>query len=208
MLPISNNNHNDNHNDKKIAQVIGTALEQLAVVYVVMPLLPPASHPYGNSAISNTMAMLGQSGDAADDMYYLHGHSTVAYGAGMLPQHTPLILLPKVMPKSHEEAQAPSNQEVMHAALALAGLHWCLSRGLCIEMNPPVTIMIAVLRQRQHEYADKAGEVWSMAAVALWGQFVGTVACVAFVALFAPRHTKFWPGILASGGPKREARNV
>ena len=145
-------------------ELIGTALEHMAIVYVILPLLPPASsspttNPTTNSSNSNNN---NQSG---------------------------LRMLRKVKPKSHHESQAPPNPMVMHASLVFAGLHWCLSKGLCIEMSPMVTLLVAILRSNagHHENA------WSLAIVAIWAQFVGVGLCVAYVSLFAPRETKYWP---------------
>jgi glycerol uptake facilitator-like aquaporin len=177
-------------------EAFGTALEQLAVVYVVMPLLPPAGYHHQQQP---------QAPPSPPDDALLPPPPTPPWAAPPAEQqqhkHPFLIRLPKILPKSHSQATAPSNPEVMHAALSLAGLHWCLTRGLCIEMNPPLTVLVAILRQRQPDYADKAGYVWSHAAVALWGQCVGTIACVVFVAMFAPRRTKFWPSLLSGPQP-------
>ena len=127
-------------------ELIGTALEHMAIVYVVLPLLPPASSPFS---------------------------------------------VRKVKPKSHHEAQAPPNAMVMHASLVFAGLHWCLSKGLCIEMSPMITLLLAILRTTTHDTAFE--NAWPQAIVAIWAQAVGVGLCVAYVALFAPRETKYWP---------------
>ena len=140
-------------------ELIGTTLEHMAVVYVILPLLPPAHHHNHN---------------------HNNNHSRP----------------PRVKPKSHPDTKAPSNQVVQHAAVAFAGLHWCLSRGFCIEMSPMVTLLIAVLRAQTLTAAapfDTLAHVWTAAAVALWAQAVGVLLCVAYVALFAPREPRAVP---------------
>jgi hypothetical protein len=198
-------------------EAFGTAIEQMAAVYVVMPLLPPSSHHLLHQSLTLMNPSSGGGGGSSSMMTMMmnthnnHHHNGLEGGesavaaaphssASPTSSSSPIMLLPKIKPKSHEDTHAPSNQEVMHASVALSGLHWCLTRGLCIEMNPLMTLMVAILRQRQHEYADKAGAVWSEATVAMWGQLVGTVLCIVQVALFAPRHTKYWPGMLSGGG--------
>ena len=147
-------------------EAIGTALEHMAVVYVILPLLPPAhTSSAAVGIVDPDLRILGVRVPSA-----------------------------KVKPKSHADAQAPSNPMVLHAALVFGGLHWCLSRGFCIEMTPLTTVTLAVLRS-QPPGADVAA-VWAAATLALWAQAVGVAVCVAYVALFAPRETKFWPGML------------
>lgn len=156
-------------------ELIGTTLEHMAIVYVILPLLPPAHH-----------------------------HSTAV-------AESLRFVFPKVKPKSHHETQAPSNQVVLHAALVLGGLHWCLSRGMCIEMSPLQTLLVMILRWQKkglstpvgHDSSSSVGvasssyhEVWSTATVALWAQAVGLLLCISYVLLFAPRETKYWPAIL------------
>ena len=135
-------------------EVIGTTMEHMAVVYVILPLLPPA-------------------------------HVHLSYPS--LQQQQQQRGLPRVKAKSHHETQAPSNPMVMHAALTFAGLHWCLSRGFCIEMSPMVTLLVLLLRCNAKDAGDRMGLFWSVATISLWAQVVGVLACVAYVALFAPR---------------------
>ena len=123
-------------------ELVGTMVEHLAVVFVLMPLLPPTSP--------------SEQG--------------------------------KVRPKAHQDTPPPSNAAVMHAAVTFAVLHWCLWRGLCVEMSPPTTLLVAILRGH-HTH-------WETVRMALWGQAVGLGACMAYAALFIPRETKYWPGRL------------
>ena len=133
-------------------EVIGTTMEHMAVVYVILPLLPPA-------------------------------HVHLAYPSLQQQQRG----IPRVKAKSHHETQAPSNPMVMHAAFTFAGLHWCLSRGFCIEMSPMVTLLVLLLRCNAKDAGDRIGLFWSVATISLWAQVVGVLTCVAYVALFAPR---------------------
>jgi glycerol uptake facilitator-like aquaporin len=126
-------------------ELVGTMVEHLAVVFMLMPLLPPTSP--------------SEQG--------------------------------KVRPKAHQDTPPPPNSAVMHAAISFSVLHWCLWRGLCVEMSPPLTLMVAILRgSRAH---------WDVVSMALWGQAVGLGACMAYAALFIPRETKYWPARFTNG---------
>ena len=131
-------------------ELIGTLIEHLAVVYVLLPLLPPTSKPGGD--INN---------------------------------------MRKVKLKSHPDTQPPSNSAVMHAAITFSTLHWCLWRGLSIDMNPTMTLTIATLRSQRP--AANVGAIWTTALIALWGQLVGVCLCVLYAALYVPREIKYWP---------------
>ena len=130
-------------------ELVGTMVEHLAVVFVLMPLLPPSAPTEQG----------------------------------------------KVRPKAHMDTPPPSNAAVMHAAVTFTALHWCLWRGLCVDMSPPTTLLLAFLR----------GEAtcWDGVAMALWGQAVGLGACMAYAALFIPRETKYWPSrsLIGARGP-------
>jgi hypothetical protein len=121
-------------------ELLGTMLEHLAVVYVLLPLLPPAT-----------------------------------------PSHR---TFPKVKPKAHPDTQPPANASVMHAALVIAVLHWCLWRGFGVEMNPCLTMLIALLYPAHG---------WDFVVISLWGQAVGVGACLLYAGLYVPRDTKLWP---------------
>lgn len=157
-------------------ELIGTALEHMAVVYVILPLLPPAHHHHQQP--QQPFVAVGASS------YYYPPPPAAAVGATTNQ-------LRKVKPKSHPESKAPSNPVVLHAAIAFSGLHWCLSRGFCIEMTPIATALVAILRaQSLHEPFGSIELVWTTAAVSLWAQAVGVLLCVAYVALFAPREPR------------------
>ena len=129
-------------------ELVGTMVEHLAVVFVLMPLLPPTSP--------------AEQG--------------------------------KVRPKAHQDTPPPSNAAVMHAAVTFTVLHWCLWRGLCVEMSPPITLLVALLRGT-HTH-------WETVRMALWGQAVGLGACMAYAALFIPRETKYWPARSVTTGAR------
>jgi hypothetical protein len=127
-------------------EALATMLEHMAVVYVIMPLLPPPAQQQ-------------------------HG-----------------FMFPKVKPKSDHATKAPPNHAVMHAAVTFASLHWCLWRGFGTEMNPSITLVLAYLRKQQgvDEHA------WEHATMAVWGQIVGLVMCIAYTAVYFPRESKMW----------------
>ena len=164
-------------------ELIGTTLEHLAIVYVILPLLPPAHHHH-----------------------HTHHHSSSTAAVDSLR-----FVFPKVKPKSHHETQAPSNPVVLHAAIVLGTLHWCLSRGMCIEMSPLQTLLITILRWQNkgggllatesnstdyHHHGEKYHHVWEEFTISLWAQMLGLLICICYVMLFAPRETKYWPAIL------------
>ena len=133
-------------------ELVGTLIEHLAVVDVLLPLLPPLGVVAASAAAQK-----------------------------------------KVKPKSHPDTQPPSNSAVMHAAITFSTLHWCLWRGLSIDMSPTMTLLVAILRSQQPQNQGHVGGIWGTAVVALWGQFVGVCVCVLYAALYVPRETKFWP---------------
>jgi glycerol uptake facilitator-like aquaporin len=182
-----------------VMETIGTALEHMAVVYVVLPLLPPAHSKQHNSDTAapqaTQTAMATPMAAMRHPPYYYYFPNQQGLVANSLR-----FVSPRIKPKSHADAQAPSNQSVMHAAITFAGLHWCLTRGLSIEMNVPMTVLLAILRlEKDPAYSGQTSLVWSEVTAAIWGQVVGVSLCVTYVALFAPRETKFWPALLSGG---------
>ena len=126
-------------------ELVGTLVEHMAVVYVLLPLLPPSQHP-------------------------------------TLAAQNLLRVFPKVKPKSHSDTRAPSNQAVVHAAVILSTLHWCLAWGFCVEMAPMGTLARSVVLSAAHHEST-----WDEAILAWWGQVVGVAVCLVYVALYTPR---------------------
>ena len=84
----------------------------------------------------------------------------------------------KVRAKHHHETEAPLLGEVMHASLAFAGIHWTLRLCFMSEMNPLVTVAKACVW----------GHGWDEALLMLWGQGVGVVVALIYIAnYYAPR---------------------
>jgi len=97
----------------------------------------------------------------------------------------------------------------MHAAITMSTLHWCLWRAFCVEMNPCVTLLLALMRQKQEQdlasssgstshalnsgSSDNNDTIWMHAKMALWGQAVGIFLCIVYIAMYAPRESKYWP---------------
>lgn len=183
-------------------ETIGTVLEHMAVVYVILPLLPPAHGPQQQSHhhhhrhhhhpnLNNTTNDNFNNNNNAYPSYY-HPYRQQPLVEGQYNNNNNDAYEPsgwrgvrRVKPKSHHEAQAPHNSTVLHAALVFAGLHWCLSRGFCIEMTPLTTLLLAILRSARE--GDAATSAWATATIALWAQAVGVLVTVSYVALFAPR---------------------
>jgi glycerol uptake facilitator-like aquaporin len=142
-------------------ELIGTLIEHLAVVYVLLPLLPPLSTSTSETVVRNTTTTPAK------------------------------LMIRKVKLKAHPDTQPPSNSAVMHAAITFSVLHWCLWRGLSIEMSPTMTFVIATLHSAHH--TKPIDLIWSTALVAMWGQLVGVCLCLLYAALYVPREIKFWP---------------
>jgi len=100
------------------------------------------------------------------------------------------FLFPKVKPKSDHATKAPSNPVVMHSALTFSALHWVLWRGLNVEMNPAISLVLAFLRAKQD--ALHAEAEWHHVTIAVWGQIVGIALCITYTALYFPRESKMW----------------
>ena len=59
-------------------------------------------------------------------------------------------------------------------AFAFATLHWCLWKTFDTEMNPAVTILLTMMRAKQHPDHDP----WAHCVMALWGQVLGLLLCL------------------------------
>ena len=124
---------------------LGSAVEHIAVMYLVLPMLPLAQRP-----------------------------TAIAEGLRFLFYRT----------RSKRDSNTPpSTPMIVHAALIITALHYVLQRGLCAEVNPFATIMLAMAMRQQDNHHD----VWAHAGIAVWGQLVGVGFAAAYLAAFAPR---------------------
>ena len=90
----------------------------------------------------------------------------------------PMVSQGRVRAKHHHETEAPELHEVMHAAVAFAGIHWGLRLSFMGEMNPLVTVARACILWHG----------WEEALLLLWGEAVGVlVAMVYIMNYYAPR---------------------
>lgn len=92
----------------------------------------------------------------------------------------------------------PPMASVVNAALVITILHYILQRGLCAEVNPFATIMLAMAMRLQQEEKgivgaghEKKGSVWAHAGIAVWGQVVGVGITAAYLIAFAPRLPRY-----------------
>lgn len=98
----------------------------------------------------------------------------------------------RVQPKSHPDTDEPSNQVVMHAALAFAGVHWSLRLSFLSEMNPGVTLVKATVWAWQqdklaHGHVEEAKhEIWNECLMAVWGQVVGFLIAMVYIVHYLP----------------------
>jgi len=84
----------------------------------------------------------------------------------------------RVRAKTHHETEAPMLDEVMHAALAFAGIHWSLRICFMCEMNPLVTLV---------KYAIW-NQGWEECLMQVWGQILGVgIAWVYIANYYSPR---------------------
>ena len=90
----------------------------------------------------------------------------------------PAVSHGRVRAKHHHETLAPALQDVMHAALAFAGIHWALRLSFMSEMNPLATIV-------RHTLWNQG---WEECTMAIWGQGVCVlVALIYIVNYYSPR---------------------
>jgi len=80
----------------------------------------------------------------------------------------------RVRPKHHYETEPPQLGEVMHASVAFAGIHWTLRLCFLSEMNPLVTVTRACVW----------GQGWDEAMMMLWGQGVGVLVALIYIAKY------------------------
>lgn len=96
----------------------------------------------------------------------------------------PLLGQGRVRAKHHHETEAPLLVEVMHAAVAFAGLHWTLRLSFMSEMNPLVAVVKCFIW----------GQGWDECVLVLWGQAAGvTVALTYIMNYYAPRKQRRKP---------------
>ena len=126
-------------------EALSSAVEHLAVIYLVLPMLPLAPRPT----------------PAAEGLRFLFYRAR----------------------SKRDSTTPPPTLLVVHAAALVTLLHYVLQRGLCAEVNPFATIMLAAAMQQQHH--DESH--WTHAGIAVWGQLVGVGFAAAYLVAFAPR---------------------
>jgi hypothetical protein len=90
----------------------------------------------------------------------------------------PMVSQGRVRAKHHHETEAPELHEVMHAAVAFAGIHWGLRLSFMGEMNPLVTVARACILWHG----------WEEAVLLLWGEAVGVLVTMVYIVnYYAPR---------------------
>jgi len=93
----------------------------------------------------------------------------------------PMISQGKVRAKHHHETEAPELNEVMHAALAFAGIHWSLRLSFLGEMNPLATVVRACILWHGEETGEEL-------LLMLWSETVGVLIAMVYIAnYYAPR---------------------
>lgn len=108
----------------------------------------------------------------------------------------------RVQPKSHPETEEPTNQMVMHASIAFAGVHWCLRLSFLTEINPALSLVKATLWvwQSQHAQPEMGNhtaihngthhsvedEIWSECLMSVWGQCVGFLIALVYIVHYLP----------------------
>jgi hypothetical protein len=103
----------------------------------------------------------------------------------------------RVQPKRHPETEEPTNQMVMHASVAFAGVHWCLRLSFLSEINPSLSLVKSTLwvwqYQRQgsnHTHTEHhigvEDEIWSECLMAVWGQLVGFLIALVYIVHYLP----------------------
>ena len=107
--------------------------------------------------------------------------STVIEHMGAIYLFIPMLPMAgqgRVRAKHHHETEAPALHEVMHAALAFAGIHWALRLSFMSEMNPLVTLARTCILWHG----------WEEMLLMLWGEAVGVLVTMVYIVnYYAPR---------------------
>ena len=93
----------------------------------------------------------------------------------------------RVQAKNHQETEEPTNQVVMHASVAFAGLHWCLRLCFIAEISSSLSFIKSTLwAWQQASDAVKVDEIWNECLMAIWGQCVGFLVALVYIVHYIP----------------------
>jgi hypothetical protein len=94
----------------------------------------------------------------------------------------------RVQPKNHIETDEPTNQVVIHASIAFAGLHWCLRLCFIAEISPSLSVIKSTLWTWQQNTTQThiIDEIWSECLMAVWGQCVGFLVALVYIVHYLP----------------------
>ena len=142
-------------------EALSSLVEHLAIIYFVLPMLPPPQHSNNNAADTN---------DEVDEN-----------------RHQQWLFFYRTRSK-RDSTTPPPHAMMVRAALIVTALHYVLQRGLCAEVNPFATVMLAMAMQQQVPAEGGHGkDAWQHAGIAVWGQLVGVCIAAAYLVAFAPR---------------------
>ena len=150
-----------------VLEAFATMLEHMAVVYVIMPLLPPSNSHGANFLFPKVRPKSDHLTKAPSNPVVMHAAATFAslhwclwraFGTEMNPAIT--IVLAYLRKKQQHAAAGP-----------LAGS--------------------AAVPQTAYTAVDTV-DPWHHATIAVWGQIVGLLLCIVYAAVYVPRETKLW----------------
>jgi glycerol uptake facilitator-like aquaporin len=174
-----------------VLEIIGTALEHMAVVYVILPLLPSESAHGSNFKFPKVKPKSHKDTEAPSNHSVMHAAITFtgvhfclwrSFNVEMNPSVTILLAFIRQI----QEQASLSTSSSSSAA------------GTSLEHNNSPT-------------PHHGPSPWSHATMAIWGQLVGVLVCVVYTVLYVPRETKYWPSSTvtkrATGGGGSNASN-
>lgn len=160
-----------------------TALEHLAVLYIILPLQPlladvVVAH-HRPAIMSDTAAFGGEYSplEASKLGYDKNGrmsfNNTGAYENYYDQQQ-----------RGQETAVAPSQERLSLAAFAFAGVHWLMWKTFSSEMIPTITFAVGVLRVQKD--GDHASHAWQTLGLSVAGQCIGVFLIFLYALVFLP----------------------
>jgi len=147
-----------------VLEIIGTALEHMAVVYVILPLLPPENSHGAKFKFPKVKPKSHEDTVAPSNKSVMHAAITFT---GV-----------------HFCLWRSLNVEMNPAITLLIAYVRCLQEGSNSNISSG---------HGGKEEALGIITPWSHATMGLWGQAVGLLVCIVYTVLYIPREAKYWP---------------
>ena len=154
-----------------VLEMIGTALEHMAVVYVILPLLPPENSHGGKFKFPKVKPKSHEDTTAPSNKSVMHAAITFigvhfclwrSLNVEMNPAITMLIAYVRCLQQKDGSHVPSSSSQLGHSSSSVVG------DGSIVEP-------------------------WAHATMGLWGQAVGLFVCIIYTVMYIPREAKYWP---------------